>query len=352
MRSQFQVVSVLCALWALPLAAAVPAAPPAPDAFVTVRAKVALWTTAGVRSSSVHVDTTEGRLTLYGKVPTAAQRALAEKTAAAVPGVTSVKNLLQVVAQKDEKTTVASDRDLKVAVEKAMATDPLLTGTNLSVKSVDKGVVLLVGQARSYTEHLRALICVDRVPGVARVSSDVKPPRDFLADERLAFRDARTAGDTQAALIKNDAHDLRITTEVKLRLLTAAQVPSADISVDTDDGVVTLFGIVPTADVKNAAGAEANLVGGVRQVDNQLEVVATAARQAVEAKDADVSRDLALAFQGRPAVSHVEAHVRNGTVQLQGTVPSGWDLLHALRLARGVSGVTGLENQLKLAGTP
>jgi len=34
-------------------------------------------------------------------------------------------------------------------------------------------------------------------------------------------------------------------------------VPSAEISVNTEDAVVTLFGLVPTAAIKSAAGVEA-----------------------------------------------------------------------------------------------
>jgi len=45
-----------------------------PDGLVTSKTKLSLWTTAGVRSGAVHVDTTDGIVTLSGKVPTAEQR--------------------------------------------------------------------------------------------------------------------------------------------------------------------------------------------------------------------------------------------------------------------------------------
>ena len=57
---------------------AVPAVAATPDGLLTSNTKLSLWTTAGVKSTAVHVDTNDGVVTLYGKVPSAEQRALAE----------------------------------------------------------------------------------------------------------------------------------------------------------------------------------------------------------------------------------------------------------------------------------
>ncbi len=336
-------------LQSLILAATLATSPP--DAFLTSKAKLSLWTTAGVKSSTVHVDTTDGVITLYGKVPTDAQRTLAAKTASEIVGVKSVQNLLQVVPVKEELVTARADKDIKDLADKRLKADPALKDSRISVKSVDKGMVLLTGEARTYGDHLRALALVDRIPGVKRIASEVKTPGDFREDERITFiGPVKPAADAKAPVAepKSGATDTRISAEVKLRLLTAAQVPSTEISVDTDDGVVTLFGIVPTADVKSAAGAEAGKVTGVQQVDNQLEVVPSASKKAVEAKDGDISRDLALAVKDRPEFKNVKTSVKNGTVMLTGSVPSGWDQLNALRVTRSVAGVRSVENQLKV----
>ena len=84
---------VLALTFALPAAAA-----STPDALITSKAKLSLWTTGGVRSQEVHVDTTEGIVTLYGKVPTAALRGLAQNAVAPIEGVKSVENRLAVKA--------------------------------------------------------------------------------------------------------------------------------------------------------------------------------------------------------------------------------------------------------------
>ncbi len=333
--------------------AASAAALPSIDAFVTMRTKLALWTTPGVRGSTVHVDTAEGLVTLYGKVPTEAQRVLAGQTAAAVEGVLEVKNLLQVVPKSLEQSTSRSDQELKLLVETELLGDAEIHGSQISVKSVDKGLVLLAGEARSYSEHLRACACVDHVAGVVRTASEVSTPNDFFEDERLTFQPAKPVpAGSGAAKGWGLASDTRISIEVKVRLLTAPWVPSREISVDTEEGVVTLFGIVPTDDVKTAVSIEAGKVAGVRQVNNQLEVVPTAAKLFVDANDADVMTDLGLAFRDLPELGSVTTTVKNGAVLLTGTVARQWDQLHALRVVWSARGVRAVESQLKVLAGP
>lgn len=329
-------------LSAVPALAAAPNSN-SPDALITSKTKLSLWTTAGVKSSAVHVDTTDGMVTLYGKVPTNEQRAIAEKTAKQVMGVKSVKNLLQVVAVRDEVATAKSDKELKEAADKQLSGDPALKDTKVSVKSVDKGVALLTGEAKSYSEHLRAIADVDRVAGIRRIATEVKTPGDYREDERITFVNPKSPDQPRSG-----NSDSRISFEVKMRMLTAAQIPSAEISVDTDNGQVSLFGIVPTAEVKNAAGLEASKVSGVLQVDNQLEVVPTSSKKFVDAKDADITRDLALVFKDHSEFKGITTSVKNGTVRLTGAVPSGWDQLNALRIARRVAGVRTVEDDLKI----
>ncbi|MDP1821715.1 MAG: BON domain-containing protein [Archangium sp.] len=323
--------------------AALPALAVVPDGLITSKTKLSLWTTAGVRSTSVHVDTDDGVVTLYGKVPTADQKALAEKTTREIAGVREVKSLLQVVAEANEKQIDRSDKEVMKQAEKLLKADASLKDSKISVKSVDKGVVLLRGEARTFSDHLRAVAIVDRVPGVRRVASEVKGPENFGEDERVTF----LAPLKPAAEPHPGGTDLGISVAVKLRLLTAAQIPSTEISVDTQDNVVTLFGIVPTADVKNAAAAEAGKVAGVARVQNQLEVVATSQKKAVDAKDDDISRDLALAFKDRPEYKGITTSVKNGAVLLTGTINSKWDEIAAVRLAHHVPGVRSVDDRLK-----
>ncbi len=318
-----------------------------PDGLITARTKLALWTTAGVRSTTVHVDTADGVVTLHGKLPTAEQRAIAEKTTRAIEGVKSINDLIQIVPVKEESAVNRSDKEISDATSKILKNDAALKNSQISVKSVDKGVVLLTGKAASYGDYLRAIAETDRVPGVRRVATEVTAPADYGSDERVMFRAPEPKAKTAAG--KSDsAEDARISMAVKMRLWTTPQVPSTEISVDTDDGVVTLFGMVASSAVSEAAIAETKLVEGVKRVDNQLEVVSSSEKKAVEAKDADITRELTQRFKDRPEQKNVHSSVKNGTVMLTGTVSSGTALVNSVRIARTVPGVRSVENQLKV----
>jgi hyperosmotically inducible protein len=328
------------------IVSASPARAATPDGLITSKTKLSLWTTAGVRSGTVHVDTVDGAVTLYGKVPTSEQKTLAEKTTRAITDVRSVNNLLQVVAAADEKRVAMADKDIQAAVEKRLKAEPALKDSKISVKSVDKGVVLLSGEARTFSDHLRAVIIANLTSNVRRVASEVTAPDAFGTDERIVFLNKTAA--KAASETKSSATDMRISAAVKLRLFTAPQVPSTEINVDTEEGVVTLFGIVPTSAVRMAAGVEAGKVAGVMRIENNLEVVPSNLKEVVVIKDGDVAKDLALAFGSSAELKGVTTTVKAGVVRLTGTVASGWDELYAVRVARKVSGVRAVEDQIKI----
>jgi hyperosmotically inducible protein len=333
-------------LTSLLLVSALPVAAATPDGLITSKTKLALWTTDGIRSQAVHVDTNDGVVTLYGKLPDAAQKALAERTAREVVGVRGVTSLLQVVPGSQEKRVERSDEDTLATAGRVLRSDRALKDSSIQVKSVDHGVVLLAGDASSVSDQLRAVVLVDRIPGVRRVVSEVKGPDALGREERVTFLDQRTSRAVAAA--RTSASDMRTSAAVKLRLLTAPKVPSGEISVDTQDGAVTLFGIVPSFEVKRAAGLEAGRVSGVLRVHNRLEVVASSQKQRVEARDADITRDLALALKDRVEFKGVQTGVKNGSVQLSGSVASGWDEVNAVRTVRRVTGVRTVEDKLKV----
>jgi hyperosmotically inducible periplasmic protein len=140
----------------------------APDAWITAKTKIALMTADGVSATDVNVDTVDGRVTLHGTVSSAEEKAKAETEARKIDGVKEVRNLLQVVPKKREDAVKASDKDLKDRVAKALDDDPTLTDSSISVQSVNNGVVLLDGSAKSVSDHLRAIARAGRGRGEAR----------------------------------------------------------------------------------------------------------------------------------------------------------------------------------------
>lgn len=346
MRSIFSKGFVLAAVLA-----AAPVFAATPDGLITTKAKLSLMTTGGVRANEVHVDTNDGMVVLYGKVPTAEQRAMAETAVSKIDGVREVKNLLQVVSAVDTKRVEAKDDAITKDVNAALKNDPALKDSKVSVKSVDKGLVLLTGKAASISDHYRAVAITDGVRGVTRVATEVVVPATYSNQER--FIDVTEAkAKARANDGKNSFDDTRISAAVKMRLWTTNNVPSTEINVDTDNRIVTLFGIVPNAASKALAESEAAKVGGVVKVENQLAIVAPAMKEVVDANDKNVEANLKAIFATRPELKGVEVEVKASTARLTGTVYSTWDQLNAIRIARFASGVRGVENQVVVKDAP
>jgi hyperosmotically inducible protein len=316
-----------------------------PDAWITTKVKLALITTEGVSATNVNVDTVDGRVTLHGIVETAAEKAAAEKAALAIEGTRDVRNLLQVVKPAAQSELKVADAELERRVSEALAQDAGLERSEIEVASVNGGVVLLSGSARTLSDTLRAVEIAARVDGVQRVASEIESP-DVLGDAEIWHEGKYDA----AAAAKSTARDMWTTTAVKLRLLVDTATPGFDINVDTDGGVVTLFGVVDSQTAKDAAGTEVRKVDGVKSLVNELQVVAPAEQKAVAASDGaiDAAVSRRLEQNARLQSSGIKVDVKNGVVRLTGTVENQSDRITALTVARSTLGVRSLVDDLKV----
>jgi osmotically-inducible protein OsmY len=322
-----------------------PAASAASDPWITTKVKLSLLTSEGVDGLDVNVDTNDGRVTLHGTASTPAERSKAEQLAKQTEGVREVRNLIQVVPEAKKDAMAASDEKIEKDVEAALASDQALSGSRITVQSVNKGAVLLAGEAKSLSAHLRAIEDAHSVDGVTRVASEIESP-DKLADEEI-WRDTDVAA--APSTTRSAANDLWTTSAAKVRLV-AADVPALDINVDTRGGVVTLFGTVGSDAQKRTAEAEVRKVSGVTQVRNKLEVVPAKRQEAVEQKDEDIREAVSKRLSGDDDLSdsHIDIQVENGVVRLTGKVESQSDRLAALTLARGSSGVRSVIGDLRV----
>ncbi|HZR83807.1 MAG TPA: BON domain-containing protein [Candidatus Binatia bacterium] len=312
----------------------------ASDAWITAKTKMALLTTDGVSGTAINVDTVDGRVTLHGKVTSEQEKARAADVARKIDGTREVRNLLQVVTAGANARTDAKDDRVKADVQKALADTPQLAGSDITVESVNGGVVLLAGRAESFEDHLTAVSTAAGVPGVRRVASEIKSP-DALADAEVRREgDRRTAGETAHAASAT-VSDAWITSQAKMRLLADPDTPALDVNVDTDRGVVTLFGMVSSDKQKAAAEADARKVNGVHQVRNELQVVPSSRQDAVEAKDDDLQKAVEQSLERRSSLAKadIDVEVKNGVVRLTGDVPSSFDRVTAAVAARSTPGV-------------
>lgn len=154
------------------VASAVAARADVKDSWITTKAKIALLTMDGFSVNGVDVDTIDGKVTIHGKVATAADRSRAEQTVRKVDGVKTVKNLLQVVPQKAVMALIVADADVKQGVEASLKTDVKMN--DVTVASVNNGVVLLSGKTENAGENLRAIQNAYSVKGVHRVASEIQ----------------------------------------------------------------------------------------------------------------------------------------------------------------------------------
>jgi hyperosmotically inducible protein len=300
-----------------------------PDPWITLKTKIALLTDMDVTGHRVSVDTVNGHVTLHGDVGSTKERIRAAEVAKRVEGTIDVRNLLHVASRMGQDRIDLSDDEIRQAVETALGS------SDIAVESVDSGIVRLAGQATSVFDHLRAVKIARGVAGVRGVASEVENP--------LRLTDREVWGEMTPEA------DPGITTATKMRLLADDAIPALEVNVDTESGVVTLFGVVPTQDAKLAAEAETSQVNGVKSVLNVLQVVPGSAENAVAANDEDVKQAVRSVLQGSSHLQQVDVDVRNGVARLSGKVPESMDRLQAAFVVRSAPGVRSVKNDLRVA---
>jgi len=152
------------------------------------------------------------------------------------------------------------------------------------------------------------------------------------------------AGSAFAA--KQAQSDLAISDAVEDQLLWDSAVPAYRIDVVTVDGVVTLNGYVDNILAKERAARIAAIVKGVRAVINDIKVDPLLIRSDVLIRE-DVED--ALLEDAATDAYQTKVKVTNGVVTLSGTVDS-WQEKHLCEtVAKGVRGVKGINNEIKVS---
>jgi hyperosmotically inducible protein len=316
-----------------------------PDAWVTTKIKLALLTSQGVSSSDVNVDTIDGRVTLHGTVGSEQEKARAEQVARNVDGVKEIRDMLAVVVPAKQEAVAIADEHVKDEVAKALEADKALADSSIDVASVNEGIVVLSGTADSLTDHLAAVEDARAVDGVRQVASEIESP-DTLSDSEI-WRDTTTSASGAVGSATGAMSDLWITTAAKVRLIADGETPASEINVDTTNGVVTLFGMVPTEESKRAAEVDVAKVSGVHAVSNQLQVVPAPAQEAVKANDAEIKDRIAKRVEdaGMKDAS-INVAVTDGAAHLTGHVQRQTDRLQALTIVGSTAGVRSVVDEL------
>ena len=145
----------------------------------------------------------------------------------------------------------------------------------------------------------------------------------------------------------NMVDDGTIVTSVKGSLLTEKGVPSSDINVEVYKGVVLLSGFVKTQAEKDKAGKVAQSVKDVVSVRNQIAVHPATSMGTKLDDTVLVSKVKAALVDANDVKSgQINVEARGGIVQLGGFVTGEKMKERAIAVAKGVSGVTRVDDAL------
>ena len=115
-----------------------------------------------------------------------------------------------------------------------------------------------------------SLVACDRTTGNEDAVVSAAPPQQ---QERQAATARETPAQAAPSASREALADTVITGKIKSAILGDANMQGADISVNTDRGVVTLAGLVQAPEQTAIASAHAQRQDGVMRVDNHLTLV-------------------------------------------------------------------------------
>lgn len=137
--------------------------------------------------------------------------------------------------------------------------------------------------------------------------------------------------------------DAKISLAVDIQLQHDVNIPAHLISTSTENGVVTLSGVVDNLLAKERSQKIAETVKGVRSVVNLITVMPDPKRS-----DEEIKNDIVAHLLEDPTSNayEIKVGVKNGIVSLGGTVDSYQEGVLAGQIAKGVNGVVDLRNNI------
>ena len=154
---------------------------------------------------------------------------------------------------------------------------------------------------------------------------------------------------TRTQQAPGEAIDDRLTTgRVKTALIEDPSTKAGKIDVETFRGVVQLNGFVDSAAAKGEAAAVTGKVHGVKEVRNNLRLAPEKATLGEVIDDSAVTAKVKTALIADPVTKarQINVETKEGVVQLSGFVDSAAEQSKATEVARNVSGVKSVDNQI------
>ncbi|MGM3183492.1 molecular chaperone OsmY [Dickeya oryzae] len=196
-----------------------------------------------------------------------------------------------------------------------------------------------------------SLAAVFSLTTIVLVSANAQAEQETLAQQ--AQRIAQTAGktiDNSLQQATDYVDDSTLTARVKSALLKDETLDSNDISVSTHDGVVTLSGFIASQQMATGAVKIAAQTEGVKSVSDKLQVKDGSGVQSVGgyADDALTTSTVKAKLLADDIVPsrHIKVITQDGVVLLTGQVANRAQAERAESIAKAVSGVKSVKNEL------
>lgn len=253
-----------------------------------------------------------------------------------------------------KKENTVSDGWIQSKLVTAYSLNEHLSTYDIDVK-VENRMVILAGQVENGIERDLAEEIAQGVDGVAGVENRIE-----VAGEK-AVR-------TESSSFYRSVQDATLTARVKSNLLWNQYTDGTDIDVDTDNGIVTLKGVVASEMEKKLAVQIAENTRGVRRVQETLRVdPETAGEEGLLEKTGDAVRGpiektgqvvsdtwitskvkTVLMFNKKTEGAEIDVDTENGIVTLEGTVQSEVQAEQVVELAEDVVNVKSVVSRLRV----
>lgn len=341
---------------------------PRADTRITTAVQAKFYAEELTRGRVIDVAAENGVVTLRGTVATASEKQRAVELARGVEGVTSVTDQLQVrdttaaAGRGAEPSTVTgtagSDSNrldrawITTKIQARYFADSDIKPWAIDVTTGSGGAVTLEGVVDSAEDKTKAVRIARETDGVTHV------------EDRLRVE---TVGAAPGAATVPAEPDPWITAKIQAKYFVDDDVKARNIDVATQNGAVTLQGVVSSEAERRQAIAIARNTSGVRDVTDQLRLDTTLGRTPPVPPLPERARpsDVGVVDRPDPWITmkiqakyfldadvkgrQIDVDTRNGVVTLKGTVENTQQKQEAEQIARETEGVTRVVNQLAIA---
>jgi osmotically-inducible protein OsmY len=197
---------------------------------------------AEVDETKIGIAVTNGAVTLSGHIPTFRQKMEAASAAKRVAGVLAIVNNIDVMLDREFRTT---DEGLAERIANVLKWNVSIPGKEIKA-SVKNGIVSLTGQVDWQYQRSNILRNIEHVGGVVNVV------------DHIALKPAASATDVQQ--------------KIKSALLRHADVEASKVTVSVANGTVTLSGTVESMEEMDRVEDAAWTAPGVSKVVDNLRV--------------------------------------------------------------------------------